>query len=193
VIVSVLTCDRSPSYIEGTLASLRATAHNVEPRLFRDEWDRGIPPEQRLTLSFRRALLESDGDALIVEDDVEFLPGWPAMLAASATRARELYGDRFFLALYCPHLLVGDRISRYRERSFFGTQGQLVPDAVRVELADYLERHRVETTVDTLIARWAAAAGVPLLATVPSLVQHVGRVSSLGDAFHASPMWPRPG
>jgi hypothetical protein len=24
-------------------------------------------------------------------------------------------------------------------------------------------------------------------------VQHVGRVSSLGDAFHASPMWPRPG
>lgn len=193
MIVSVLTCDRSPSYLAGTLASLRATAPDVEPRLFRDEWDRGIPPEQRLTLSFRRALLESDGDALIIEDDVEFRPNWPALLDAATAklRARHMQPERFFLSLYCPHWLVGDTVARYRERTFFGTQGQFVSDAVRRELADYLDRHRAETTVDALIARWAPSAGVPLLATVPSLVQHVGRVSALGDAFHSSPMWGR--
>lgn len=192
MIISVLTCDRKPSYLAGTLASLRTTAPNVNECLFWDAWPRTIPPEQRLTLSFRRALLESDGDALIVEDDVEFRAGWLATLDDRTKRVRDLYGHRFFLSLYSPHRLHSETLYRYNPRRlwrFYGTQGQFVPDAVRVELADYLDRHRAETTVDALIARWATAANVTLLTTVPSLVQHVGKVSSLGDAFHSSPMF----
>jgi hypothetical protein len=186
VTVAILTCDRDPSYLAGTLASL---GPDVETRLFRDEWPRELPATQRLTLSFRRALLESPDDSLIVEDDVEFRPDWCALLAAAIARSRELCGGRFFLACYCPHVLVGDRVSRYRESMFFGTQAQYVPPEMRASLADYIARWLTETTVDLLIAEWCRAEDVTLLATVPSLVQHVGRVSSLGDAFHRSPMW----
>jgi hypothetical protein len=192
LIVSILTCDRSPSYIESTLASLRVTATDAEPRLFRDEWPRTVPPEQRLTLSFRRALLESSGDALITEDDVEFRADWPAMLTASVYRCRELVGPRFFLAIYCGFWLPGDRIAAYDPRTFFGTQGQFVPDAARESLAEHLGARRAANTVDALIAEWCDANDVPLFASVPSLVQHVGRVSSLpGGTFHSSPMWDR--
>lgn len=184
MIVSVLTCDRAPSYIEGTLASLRATAPDAEPRLFRDEWARDTPATQRLTLSFRRALLEASGDAFIIEDDVEFRYGWRARLDAAIGRSK----GRYFLACYSPHRFVGDVVARCNPWLFFGTQAQFIPASVRLDLAEYLDRHQEDATLDGLIGRWCFRKQVPLLATVPSLVQHVGRVSSLGDPFHESPM-----
>lgn len=149
-----------------------------------------------------RSLLsvESKWDvALICEDDVRFARGWRAYLDRLIPEIRQKYGDRWMLTLYRidhPHqkgtaeeLKKG---SRYFEPDksllFCGTQAVVYPqETLKLMPQCLLEgciRKFVEP-VDITLGEFAKKQGIAILVSVPSLVQHIGNITTgQSDWFH---------
>lgn len=214
--IAFLTAPREPAYLYQSLSSMLladASASALTVRLLVDAEDasfvqhlshhrraivtvsspedRSLPLGQRVTRAFIRALREStSGEGLLVaEDDIKFSDNWLTRLNEAIAHAKRRSGERFILSAYSPHRFTAEPISKYPYGWYFGNQLVCVPSTVRAELASYLERHISQKNGDLLLGTWVAQASVPTWATVPSLVQHIGRKSGVGSSWHESPIW----
>jgi hypothetical protein len=219
MIISFIVAPREPAYIHQTIASmylsdpsasraqirlyldadndsfLKAYEHNQNPKvLIAPKEQRGIEHHLlRLTLAQSRALSEAGNEEhfVVAEDDLLFLDGWTSRLQAAVAAARRTSGEAFILSGYSPMMMVGDTIAKWSDsRRFYGNQFLYVPKSVRERLSRCLKDRLGELPSDLLIGRWAAETNVPIFATIPSIVQHVGKKSSIGSPWHSSPMWP---
>jgi hypothetical protein len=129
---------------------------------------------------------------LVVEDDVVFAKGWEDYLGRVVDEVERHEWD-YVLSVYSPHPLAGAEGRTFvpvDERRFFGTQGVLFAGGASGSFADYLRDHgvdRLERSYDLNLGLYAAGSGTPLLATNPSLVQHVGAKTTGLGYHHTSP------
>ena len=121
---------------------------------------------------------------LVFEDDVKFATGWRDRFLQTLDELYTAHGPHFILSLYSPHDAVNSAWLEteqlavpYATAAFMGTQGVYFPEPVRRDFADYLRIYGVDDNLmpyDCLLENYCEQCQVPLFATVPSLVQHVG-------------------
>jgi hypothetical protein len=153
----------------------------------------GRPVGQRATWNFWRALEDARGcrRLLLCEDDVVFARGWRAFLGRVVDEA-ERTGPDYVLTLYSPGALAGADgrgLTVIDPDCFYGHQAVLYAGRALTGFADHLRRHGVEAwerPQDLNLGRFAREHGLPIYATCPSLVQHVGRVTTGQGHFHQS-------
>jgi hypothetical protein len=128
---------------------------------------------------------------VIFEDDVIFAAGWEARTARTIEAIEQKHRD-YVISLYYPYPLEESRegFIEYPCSKFYGTQGVLFGGRSAGEFRQYVDERGVKRWTlpyDLLLQRYTAEAGVPLFATVPSLVQHIGVVSTgQSDHFHTT-------
>jgi hypothetical protein len=169
------------------------------------ESQRKMDPIDRCAFTTYRALNDHPGgqfdeeDSLILlQDDLEFASGWlERTLETTLCIEADTGSDNFVLALYAPHPFKQRPYSVYCRGDFYGCQAlYLTPRAVHTMANVLLEgniRHRGtdagNRAPDDLLMRnhFVAHREPYLLAMVPSVVQHIGKVSAIGIGFHESP------
>ncbi len=133
---------------------------------------------------------------LVLEDDVRFARGWYARFNATLTELEKHYGSDFVLALYAPWFFAveGYRCGRlyveYPPEKFYGIQGVYYTTKTCQGFAKYLKVHGVaahKNIHDLLLGDYMRLSGLPLFATAPSLIQHMGRQSSITGPWHDAP------
>lgn len=218
MLVSILTCPRSPTYFHQTLASMivsdpessnlrirvvvdadddshmSAYSHNSRIETVRiDSTSRQMCPGDRITAGFLLGLQKepiSEG-ILLMEDDVVFRDGWTTALRIAMEEAsRRSTSGKFIVAGYASYHFSSRPISLYPSSKFYGTQCCYVSPHARRDLTEYLRSHIGTAPVDILVGRYSSEVGTPIWATVPSLVQHIGTSSAIGSVtHHTTPMW----
>jgi len=153
----------------------------------------GWPVIRRAVWNYWRAM-EGEGDLLLLEDDVRLADGWAAALGSARAAVA---GRRCVLSLYLPQLpqepeAVGPGVVLVPHREWASTAAVLYPASVRGELRDFLKAECVDVESGGKIWDWALRdymeqAGIETAVMVPNVVQHVGRVSTIGDYMHSSP------
>ncbi len=146
----------------------------------------------RCAFAHRRALhlmCESDPawqELLILEDDVRLSQGWYSYVLPILKQLRNQHGDRWLLTLYRIQegtrqaYLDGGRYFRIAP-PFWGTQGVIYPRTLAREIVRILDERCLQQfilPVDDTIGQYCADQGVSMYATAPSLVQHVGRLTT---------------
>lgn len=148
---------------------------------------------------------------MVMEDDIRFAQGWIQRLERTLEEITARFSDRFLLSLYAPGSSEPENaLEAYRKGhkwiqrsydSFYGTQAILYPVVVR-------DTFMYETAVrpddikpslpgkemdrpyglpyDLMLPAVMKALGIPILSTVPCLVQHVGRSTSINSPWHES-------
>jgi hypothetical protein len=150
----------------------------------------------RALFGHRRAL-RAEGKAefrLVLEDDLRFAEGWMERLNKILRAAQEEYGDRFLLSLYLPGPETepidaynsGSHWIRYPHLGFFGSQAILYPASVREDFMRATASCADTWPHDMALGRTLLRLGIPILATAPSLVQHVGLADGLTRPPHES-------
>jgi hypothetical protein len=124
---------------------------------------------------------------VIFEDDVIFAVGWEARTRRTIERIEQNHRD-YILSLYYPYPREESRegFIEYPLCKFYGTQGVLFGGRTASEFRVFLDERGVRRWTlpyDLLLQRYTTEAGVPLFATVPSLVQHIG-VLTTGQSGH---------
>lgn len=154
---------------------------------------------QRQGLNYVRCLQGApDGSmALALEDDLDFSVGWYGWMKGAASEISRQF-KRWILTLIC----FSDEPSRRHaaghkwlpdgaERWCGGACAILYSAGLAREFASYVHLYLVvkdEWPTDLLLHRWARETGVQFCATAPSIVQHIGEVSTgLGGGGRKSP------
>jgi hypothetical protein len=149
------------------------------------------PVGHRASWNLWRALQDARGHPriLLCEDDIIFARGWRPFLSRMIAEIERVEAD-YFLSLYSPWPLVeapeGGRV-RNAPDGYYGTQAVLYAGRTIAEFADYLERNGLDECslpYDLNLARYADEAGIPIYATCPSIVQHIGRITTGLGPFH---------
>ena len=132
-------------------------------------------------------------EALLIEDDIIFARGWHQYLGSILPEIREAHGDQFMLALYQHHMCKveyeqGHRWYPLKSDLYYGGLAELHTRESVKGLPEYLWRTSMKGTMasDFATGKHLRRRGITLLATAPSLVQHIGEVSVSGisGAFH---------
>jgi len=201
--VGVTTAPRARPTLEACLESL-ARAGWEAPHLFMDSAVRvperfghlpgtlrspavGAWPNHYLAL-FELTLRQPDADAyLIVQDDALFYDG--ENVRAYLEQALWPGGRIPVVSLYCPGPYTQKRYGwhRYRKAWVWGALALVFPRATaRAYLRDRpVCQHRWRSRagglaqIDVVIGRWARRRRLPFWFPTPSLVQHIGRTSTL--------------
>lgn len=206
--IVIMTVSRSGDYIDRTLSSLSPgrpmtlmvgspetgylERHRSNPHLkvvapspeeFAFLRNEGV--HRRAAWNYWRCLGEGDGEdrLLIFEDDVVFAAGWEARIARTVERI-EQDGPDYVLSLYYPYPPRESANSYsidYCKTDFYGTQGVLFAGRTRHDFRRHLFERGVERFTmpyDLLLQSYTIDHDVPLLATMPSLVQHIGAVTT---------------
>jgi len=154
--------------------------------------------------SLMKGLLELEGwdEALVIEDDVAFARGWQKYLRVVLDEIRSAYDDRWMTSLYC--LRTGVR-EKYNQRVrwydtpgelFWGLQGVVYPKTVMAELVNWVFENSVKASTDTIdgsIGKCGAAKGIHTVVIVPSLVQHMGHMTTgQSNYFHRANLFLDP-
>lgn len=210
--ICIGTCSRMPQYVDETLRLMieRDEGGHVEARarVFIDgpsafftapdgvgllpyDPDRWrdvvrLDPKERVSRNFLRMLEASDGNVILLQDDLDFAPNW----LSRATEIAQLVSreqNLFVLALYAPYPLVGTPVAPYRKTDFYGNQALYISDAARVELIAFFEKATRLEPDDMMVKAYLEQSEAQLYAANPSLVQHVGMLSAVEDRFHISP------
>jgi len=193
-------------YLECYRGDGRLRMHATDPRDWASMRDLDIP--RKAGWNYWRALTlaaDSGRGIAIFEDDVLFGNAWRQRLEQAVHAAEEEYGDNYILSLYCPYGFIAEGDNRgkliipYPLEIFAGFQGMYYPSRLRRRFAEYLKAYGVDsyrTHHDLLVKDFLGEAGIPLLTTSPSLVQHVGYKTTGFGACHMSPLflgekWPR--
>jgi GR25 family glycosyltransferase involved in LPS biosynthesis len=164
-----------------------------------------LGPRRRCAFGHYRAmhqlsLLDTAWDAaLIFEDDLAFADGWLEYLDSVLEEVRHVYGDRWIVTLYRVKHPDQTPVSKAvragrqwllipRKEEFWGTQAiaysRKVLPRIQQNLWDHAIR-RFDYPVDIAIGYAADSEGIPILATAPSLVQHMGyRSTGQSKWFH---------
>jgi len=159
-------------------------------------WIKNTDVRNKATWNYYRCLTQCDlgtRGSLIVEDDVRFACGWRHRLDITLAALENKFGSDFVLTIYDGYGWYPEEsclYAVYPHASFAGTQGVYYPARVREGCAKYLRRHGVisnEDHYDYLLRDYLLQEGLPLFATVPSLIQHVGRNTTGVGSWHEAP------
>jgi hypothetical protein len=162
-------------------------------------WIKNSPVILRSSWNYYRCLnhdATTERGRLVLEDDVRFARGWQLRLHATLASLQELHRSGFILAIYSPWDLVlqehrGNRFyAEYPPERFYGTQGVYYTAAARRGFAKYLKTHGLvanEKQYDLLLKDYLILSGLPLFATTPSLIQHIGKKSISQGTWNEAP------
>lgn len=159
-------------------------------------WIKNNSLQHRATWNYHRCLMQSTGGergSLILEDDVRFACGWRARLEVTIAGLEEKFGMRFVLAVYNGYGWQPQEnrlYAIYPREQFTGTQGVYYPAPMRQEFAKYLKVKGVignKNHYDYLLRDFLIQEDIPLFATVPSLIQHMGRNTTGLGVWHEAP------
>ena len=185
------------THLEGHRSHPKFTVVEIGPNTW--AWIKNSSLRHRATWNYYRCLTQCPAGArgtLIFEDDVRFAHGWQVYLIRILAALEERYGADFVLSLYTSWGFVqegyrnGQMFTEYPHEDFFGTQGMYFTAKTRQGFAKYLKAHGVvanEEAYDLLLRDYLRQVGLPLFATAPSLVQHVGKRSTGLGGWHESP------
>ena len=157
-----------------------------------EEWQqiRDCAIHQRAAWNYLRSLTlatshPSRQGIVIFEDDVVLAGGWEDRLYNIIHQIEFKQKRPYVLTLYSARPLEepqpGMHFAPYPSKNFFGSQAIYFPEVVREGFAEYLKAHAVDSyraPYDLLLGEYAANENIPIFASVPSLVQHIGEVST---------------
>lgn len=148
-----------------------------------------LQPFRRAAGNFLRALetrIDERDDVLLLEDDIVFKPKWRDALDDARAAHPEALITLYTHPSIASHLQgLPDGFYVIPWEVFYGTLALYVPQKIRRALADY-----VRARYDKLDRRWpfdecvryfVKEHGVPIIATVPSWVDHVGTVPAIEE------------
>lgn len=159
-------------------------------------WIKDTDVRNRATWNYYRCLTQCDTGtrgSLIIEDDVKFARGWRQRLDTTLAALEAKFGSEFVLTIYDGYGWYPKESCWYAEYPlppFAGTQGVYYPARVREGYAKYLRRHGVIANrdhYDYLLRDYLFQEKLPLFATVPSLVQHLGKNTTGVGSWHEAP------
>lgn len=159
-------------------------------------WIKDNRLRHRATWNYHRCLTQCTGGergTLILEDDVRFAYGWRLRLDRTLAALESRFGSEFVLTIYDAQNCTPEESSLYADyqrESFFGTQGVYYPAKVRQSFAKYLRMNGVianKNHYDYLLRDYLIQEDIPLFATSPSLIQHMGRNTTGLGVWHEAP------
>lgn len=159
-------------------------------------WIKNNRLRHRATWNYHRCLTQYAGGergTLILEDDVKFACGWRLRLDITIAALESRYGSEFVLTIYDPYKCAPGESCLYTEyprERFTGTQGVYYPAGVRQDFAKYLRTTGVianKNHYDYLLRDYLLQEDLPLFATTPSLIQHMGRNTTGLGVWHQAP------
>lgn len=161
-------------------------------------WIKNNFTHQRAAWNYYRCLTQPVAGArgtLILEDDIRFARGWRARLGTTLGALEEQYGPDFVLTVYAAWFskTKEKNYSRlyveYPHDAFSGTQGIYYPMKVRQGFAKHLKAHGLKASgehYDIILKKYLIQSGIPLFATAPCLIQHMGKTSVIDTPWHES-------
>ncbi len=209
-LVVMMACDRDPSYVGESLRGVFAAEPSLQqvavvvdgtdagfmgrwaadPRvvvhLLREEPDKNEGTERRTVRTFRRCLeLHKETGSLreslvVVQDDVEFAPGWLTKTREGISACRAMVqGDRpWVLQVYTPFGLHDMPVHELDPDLYYANVGLVVPWQFVIPLLDHVGAPGVPRADDLAVADFLKVNGGAYLALNPSVVQHTGDVSA---------------
>jgi hypothetical protein len=184
----IMSCAERADTCRATLANLAATdwRSSVEIILDSSDSERKQTRQECNALVSLRAFLQSSADVMLfLEDDLQFNVAIETNIRAWAP-VRSYYAGQLFASLYNPNVrpLSVDEADRFfiaDPDAVYGSQAFVLSR----EMADYIAQHywEVEGLQDIKMSRLASRLG-PVYYHKPSLVQHVGYLSSWGGHYH---------
>jgi hypothetical protein len=203
--LAIRTTRRPVSYLHTTLASLLATGWHDAIDIYADahlpdvEWPLAHHDQFRFHRTHRRpagqmaaftaalAAGPTDQNLLILEDDIVFANGWQHVVQ----HLREsLDGQTYLLSLWWCRIMSPCRpdlpILHCPPEHFTGTLAILLQASYLSALRDHCAATQ-RREVDLAVGEFAGQHEIPIYITQPSLVQHWGRVTSIGSFYAQSP------
>lgn len=167
----------------------------VEMGQYAWDWIKNNSLRQRATWNYYRCLTQCIGErgTLILEDDVRFACGWRVRMDRTIATLESRLDSRFMLTIYDPWKCdpKGNCLyAEYPRARFTGTQGVYYPANMRQGFAQYLKVKGVirnKNHYDYLLRDYLIQEDIPLFATTPSLIQHMGRNTTGLGAWHQAP------
>lgn len=124
----------------------------------------------------------------IFEDDVKLSHGWMDRLDATLTDIETVHGNRWILTLFArdtdeplKQMRQGRKWYYYEKRPYWGTLGTIYPRDLLLSMPEFILNKCImnyEHPIDELVGYFADENKIPFLASAPSLVQHIGDISS---------------
>ena len=192
--VSLVVGSPEITYLERYLSQPGISVIEMGPHTW--AWIKNNLTLHRATWNYYRCLTYPVGGTrgtLIFEDDVQFARGWRTRLENTLFALEKTYGSDFVLALYTPSVsaLKENAISslyiNYPYDRFFGVQGVYYPAKIRQSYTKHLKLHGVvgnEDHCDVILRKYLRQFNIPLFATSPSLIQHIGKTSEIQNRWH---------
>ena len=159
-------------------------------------WIKGNTLQHRATWNYHRCLTQcslGERGSLVIEDDVKFARGWRMRLDRTLAALEDRFDSRFVLTIYDPYKCKPTESCLYADyprKIFSGTQGVYYPARIRQDFAKHLKMNGVVGNTDHydyILRRYLIEEDVPLFATVPSLIQHMGRNTTGLGLWHEAP------
>lgn len=159
-------------------------------------WIKNNGLRHRATWNYYRCLTRcilGERGSLVLEDDVKFACGWRLRLDTTIAVLESRFGSEFVLTIYDPwgcQPKGGGLYAEYPLADFGGTQGIYYPSRVRQSFTEYLKMHGVVANrnhYDYLLRQHLLQENLPLFATAPSLIQHMGRHTTGLGIWHQAP------
>lgn len=130
----------------------------------------------------------------VMEDDVSVTSNFTKKVQESVVDIKKNFGAKWVLTLYTPHSLgpleamrSGKKWLFRQSEGFYGAQGIVYPNRVRDEYIAYLADHTINLPHDLAMPEVMKKLGIPILASAPCLVQHIGSVSQgVSGPYHRS-------
>lgn len=193
----VMTCAERTDICRATVADLASTDWRspVEVILDRSESKRSQTRQEYTALAALQTFLMSPADVMLfLEDDVRFNIAIEANIRAWAP-VQEHSMSHLFASVYNPNvrpLLVEESRSFFiaDPQAIYGSQAFLLSR----DMVNYVAEHywEVDGGQDIKMSRLASRLG-PIFYHRPSLVQHVGHLSTWGGPYHCAsdydPAW----
>lgn len=159
-------------------------------------WIKNNGIRHRATWNYHRCLSQytlGERGSLVLEDDIKFARGWRRRLEMTLAELESRFGSKFVLTIYDPYKRDQTKSCLYTEypyADFTGTQGVYYPAEMRQGFAKYLRKNGVianKTHYDFLLKDYLNEEDIPLFATTPSLIQHMGRNTTGLGVWHEAP------
>lgn len=130
----------------------------------------------------------------IMEDDVSVTSNFAKKVYETAIEVRKRFGIKWVLSLYTPHsrspmeaMRAGKKWVFVGSDGYYGAQGIVYPNRVRDEYIAYLADHTINLPHDLAMPEVMKKLGIPILASAPCLVQHMGSITQgVSGPYHRS-------
>lgn len=191
--ITILTCDRQPSYLADTVATIPEDYHIqyvsqgqiIQPRAgdlvpvdkkYKKDPTRHRDSQYNYSIALRQTV-----DGLIIEDDIRLCNKFDIELEQ---RLAEIPTKRYVIALYSCYNWGGysdyDKIAKYPVDMFYGTQAMLYDLETARGFGEYLAQNIGKEPYDLALKTYIKEVDpeVTLYASKYSLVQHIGDIST---------------